>query len=39
MPAATMFTQCMSERHCRIPLGSAGYQYEMPGPMSWHGGG
>jgi hypothetical protein len=39
MPADLMFTQCMSERHCRLSPGSAGYQCEMPGAMSWHGGG
>jgi hypothetical protein len=39
MPADLMFSQCMSERHCRLSPGSAGYQCEMPRPMSWHGGG
>jgi hypothetical protein len=39
MPARSIFTQCMSERHCWIPPGSAGYQCELPQPMSWHGGG
>ncbi|MBO0735864.1 MAG: hypothetical protein J2P48_04760 [Alphaproteobacteria bacterium] len=33
MPATLMFEQCMSERHCRISSGSAGYQCEPPGPM------
>jgi hypothetical protein len=33
-----MFKQCMSERHCRM-AGSAGYRCELPGPMTWHGGG
>ena len=33
MPADLMFQQCMAERHCRIPSGSAGYQCEPPGPM------
>jgi hypothetical protein len=33
-----MFKQCMSERHCRM-AGPAGYQCELPGPMTWHGGG
>jgi len=39
MPADLMFAQCMSERHCRLSPGSTAYQCEMPGPMSWHGGG
>jgi len=39
MPADLMFSQCMSERHCRLSPGAAGYQCEMPGAMSWHGGG
>jgi hypothetical protein len=39
MPADLMFRQCMSERHCRPSGGSAGYVCEVPGPMSWHGGG
>ena len=39
MPVDLMFNQCMSERHCRVSPGSAGYQCEMPGPMTWHGGG
>jgi hypothetical protein len=38
MPAASMFEQCMAERHCRRFAGS-GYECEPPGPMSWHGGG
>jgi hypothetical protein len=33
-----MFKQCMSERHCWMAE-SAGYQCELPGPMTWHGGG
>jgi hypothetical protein len=33
MPADLMFQQCMAERHCRIPSGSAHYQCEPPGPM------
>ena len=33
MPADLMFQQCMAERHCRIPSGSADYQCEPPGPM------
>jgi hypothetical protein len=39
MPADLMFNQCMSERHCRVASGSSAYQCEMPGPMTWHGGG
>src|ERR1700747_16983 len=39
MPAGLMFNQCMSERHCRVAPGSPRYQCELPGPMSWHGGG
>jgi hypothetical protein len=39
MPADLMFKQCMSERHCRVASGSSAYQCEMPGPMTWHGGG
>jgi hypothetical protein len=39
IPADLMFAQCMSQRHCRMLSGRAGYQCEMPGPMSWHGGG
>jgi hypothetical protein len=39
MPADLMFAQCMSERHCRVSSGSPGYQCELPGPMTWHGGG
>jgi hypothetical protein len=39
MPADLMFTQCMSERHCRVTSGSAAYRCELPGPTSWHGGG
>jgi hypothetical protein len=39
MPADQMFTQCMSERHCRASPGPPGYQCEAPEPMSWHGGG
>src|SRR5262249_48117335 len=38
MPVDLMFSQCMSERHCRVS-GAAGYQCEVPGPMTWHGGG
>ena len=33
-----MFKQCMSERHCWM-AGSASYQCQLPGPMTWHGGG
>jgi hypothetical protein len=39
MPADLMFNQCMSERHCRVSSGSSTYQCELPGPMTWHGGG
>jgi len=39
MPADLMFNQCMFERHCRVSPGSAGYQCELPGPLTWHGGG
>ena len=39
MPADLMFTQCMTERHCRVSPGARGYQCEAPAPMSWHGGG
>jgi hypothetical protein len=39
MPPDLMFSQCMSERHCRVSSGSSGYQCEVPGPMTWHGGG
>jgi hypothetical protein len=39
MPANLMFDQCMSERHCRVPSGSSAYHCELPGPMTWHGGG
>jgi hypothetical protein len=39
MSADLMFNQCMSERHCRIAPGSSAYQCELPGPMTWHGGG
>jgi hypothetical protein len=39
MPADRMFNQCMSERHCRVSYGSSAYQCELPGPMTWHGGG
>jgi hypothetical protein len=39
MPAGLMFDQCMSERHCRVSAGSSAYHCELPGPMSWHGGG
>jgi hypothetical protein len=39
MPADLMFQQCMAKRHCRVSSGASGYQCEMPGPMSWHGGG
>jgi len=39
MPADLMFDQCMSERHCRVSSGSSAYQCELPGPMTWHGGG
>jgi hypothetical protein len=39
MPADLMFNQCMSERHCWVSPGSSGYQCELPGPMTWRGGG
>jgi hypothetical protein len=39
MPANLMFDQCMSERHSRVPSGSSAYHCELPGPMTWHGGG
>jgi len=39
MPRDLMFKQCMSERHCWTPSGYTGYQCELPGPMTWHGGG
>jgi hypothetical protein len=39
MPADLMFNQCMSERHCRVSSGSSAYHCELPGPMTWHGGG
>jgi hypothetical protein len=39
MPVDLMFNQCMSERHCRLPSGSSTYRCELPGPMTWHGGG
>jgi hypothetical protein len=39
MPADLMFNQCMSERHCRVSFGSSAYHCELPGPMTWHGGG
>src|SRR5919109_4436558 len=39
MPADLMFNQCMSERHCWLSAGSRRYQCELPGPMTWHGGG
>lgn len=39
MPPDLMFRQCMSERHCQMSQGSIGYQCELPGPMTWHGGG
>ena len=39
MPADPMFNQCMSERHCRVSSGSSAYHCELPGPMTWHGGG
>jgi hypothetical protein len=39
MPVDLMFDQCMSERHCWMSAGSPGYQCELPGPMTWHGGG
>jgi hypothetical protein len=34
-----MFNQCMSERRCRVSSGSSSYHCELPGPMTWHGGG
>jgi hypothetical protein len=39
MPADLMFSQCMAERHCRPFPRAPGYRCELPGPMSWHGGG
>ena len=39
VPTGAMFNQCMSERHCYISPGPAGYRCEMAGPMTWHGGG
>ena len=39
MPADLMFDQCVLQRHCRASSGSSGYQCEMPGPMTWLGGG
>ena len=39
MPPDLMFKQCMSERHCWTSPGSVGYQCQLPGPMTWHGGG
>jgi hypothetical protein len=39
MPTGAMLDQCMSERHCYISRGTAGYRCEMPGPLQWHGGG
>jgi hypothetical protein len=39
MPADLMFNQCMSERHCRVSSGTSAYHCELPGPMTWHGGG
>jgi hypothetical protein len=39
MSSEFMFTQCMLQRHCGVPLDSSGYQCEPPGPTSWHGGG
>jgi hypothetical protein len=39
MPADLMFNQCMSERHCQVSPGSSAYRCELPGPMTWHGGG
>jgi hypothetical protein len=39
MPADLMFNQCMSERHCRVGSSSSAYRCELPGPMTWHGGG
>jgi len=39
MPPDLMFNECMSGRHCWVSPGSAGYQCEAPGPMTWHGGG
>jgi hypothetical protein len=39
MQADLMFNQCMSERHCRVSSGSSAYRCELPGPMTWHGGG
>jgi hypothetical protein len=37
MPADLMFNQRM--RHCRVSSGSSAYHCELPGPMTWHGGG
>jgi hypothetical protein len=39
MPPDMMFDRCMSERHCRVSSGATGYQCELPGPLTWHGGG
>jgi hypothetical protein len=39
MPADLMFRDCMAERHCRPSAGATGYECEVPGPMTWHGGG
>jgi len=39
MPPDLMFKQCMSERRCRVSAEPSGYQCELPGPMTWHGGG
>lgn len=39
MPTSSMFKLCMNERHCWRVSSPAGYQCELPQPMSWHGGG
>ena len=39
MPADLAFNQCMLARHCRVSTGSRQYRCELPGPMTWHGGG
>jgi hypothetical protein len=37
--SGAMFNQCMSERHCEPVASTYLYRCEMPGPLSWHGGG
>jgi hypothetical protein len=39
VPAVAAFAQCMSERHCRPISDSVRYRCDIPGPLSWHGGG